>query len=124
MKKVMKTVKILATVFLLSLCFVSFSQSTKTSTQKSVYFVQTSHTPEQCLNTLTEIKSKGDAFLSKFEFGCMSGNHTGYAFLEGTSEENVRMMLPKDAQATADIKKVGKFTSAQIEQLHKDHPSK
>jgi hypothetical protein len=123
----MKTLKVLTSVFLMSVCLVSFSQSTKsssTSSTKSVYFVQTTHTPEQCLNNLTETKSKGDAFLSKFEFGCMSGNHTGYAFLEGTSEDNVKMMLPKEAQSTAKIFKVDKFTAAQIENLHKQHESK
>jgi len=65
------------------------------------------------------MKGKGDAFLSKFEFGCMSGDHTAYAFLTGKSEDDVRQMLPKDEQASAKIQKVDKFTSEQIEKLHK-----
>lgn len=65
------------------------------------------------------MKSKGDLYLSKFEFGCMSGDHTGYAFLTGTSEENVRQILPKDVQSNAKIQKVDKFNSAQIEKFHK-----
>jgi hypothetical protein len=116
----MKTLRIITSAILLSLCLVSFSQTTKTSTKMNVYFVQTTHTPDQCLNNLNEMKGKGDAYLSKFEFGCMSGNHTGYAFLEGTSEQNVREMLPKDAQANAKILKVDKFTVAQVENLHKE----
>jgi hypothetical protein len=116
----MKTLKILTSALLLSLCFVSFSQTSKPSAKMNVYFVQTSHTPEQCIQALTDLKGKGDAYLSKFEFGCMSGNHTGYAFLEGSSEENVRQMLPKEAQDNAKIQKVDKFTSDQIEKLHKD----
>jgi hypothetical protein len=82
------------------------------------------HNPEQCLKNLDEMKVKGDAFLPKFEFGCNSGNHTGYAFLEGTSEENIRQMLPKEAQENAKILKVDKFTLAQIEQIHKDQLKK
>lgn len=120
----MKTLKVLTSAVLLSLCLVSFSQSTKSASTMNVYFVQTTHNPDQCLNTLGEMKNKGDAFLAKFEFGCLSGNHTGYAFLQGTSEENVKQMLPKDAQATAKIFKVDKFTAAQIENLHKEHPAK
>jgi hypothetical protein len=54
----------------------------------------------------------------------MSGNHTGYAFLQATSVENVRKMLPKDAQANATIQKVEKFSSAQIEEFHKEHSGK
>lgn len=115
----MKTLKIISTAFLLSLCLVSFSQSTSAGAKANVYFVLTTHTPEQCLKTLDDMKGKGDAFLSKFEFGCMSGDHTAYAFLEGKSEEDVRQMLPKDVQATAKIQKVDKFTPDQIEKLQK-----
>ena len=120
----MKTLKIITSAFLLTLCVVSFGQTPKTSVKTNVYFVQMIHNPEQCLKNLDEMKVKGDAFLSKFEFGCMSGNHTGYAFLEGTSEENIRLMLPKEAQSNAKILKVDKYTLAQIEQIHKDQVKK
>jgi hypothetical protein len=73
------------------------------------------------MNVLSDMKGKGDVLLSKFEFGCMSGDHTGYAFLEGASEENIRQMLPEAEQKTAKVTKVDKFTAAQIEKLHKDH---
>lgn len=115
----MKTLKVISTAFLLSLCVVSFSQSTSAGAKTNVYFVQAPHTPDQCIKTLDDLKGKGDAFLSKFEFGCMSGDHTGYAFLEGKSEDDVRQMLPKDIQANAKIQKVDKFTPDQIEKLHK-----
>jgi hypothetical protein len=49
------------------------------------FLVQIKHTPEQCVKTLCEVKAKGVAFLPKFEWGCMSGDHTAYAFLEGMS---------------------------------------
>ena len=117
----MKTIKIITSVFLLSFCLMSYSQSTTSSTKTNVYFVQMSHTPEQCLNDLMDMKTKGDTYLSKFVFGCNSGDHTGYAFLNGKSEDDVRMMLPKDEQESAKIKKVDKFTAAQIEQIHKGH---
>ena len=117
----MKSLKVISSVFLLSLCLVSFGQSTPAASGKmSVYFVQAPHTPEQCLGTLTDLKTKGDQYLSKFEFGCMSGDHTAYAFLEGKSEEDVKMMLPKDMQALAKVEKVDKFTPEQIEKIHKD----
>jgi hypothetical protein len=115
----MKTKKVFSSVVLLMLCIVSFNQSATTTAKTSVYFVQVPHTPEQCLKTLDDMKGKGDAFLSKFEFGCESGDHTAYAFLTGKSEDDVRQMLPKDAQASAKIQKVDKFSSDQIEKLHK-----
>jgi hypothetical protein len=115
----MKTLKIISSVFLLSLCLVSFGQSAPTNDKTKVYYVQAKHTPEQCLNALDEFKGKGDAVLSKFEWGCMAGDHTAYAFLEAKSEADVKQMLPKDVQATAKIQKVEKFTPDQIEKFHK-----
>jgi hypothetical protein len=50
----------------------------------------------------------------------MSGDHTGYAFLEGRSESEIRQMLPRNSQANARIQKVDKFTPDQIENIHKD----
>jgi hypothetical protein len=117
----MKTIKLFSTAFLLVLSTIAFSQSASTGAKPNVYLVSIPHTPEQCLNTLTDIKSKGDQFLAKFQWGCMSGDHTAYAFLEGKSESDVRQMLPKDTQTIAKVQKVDKFTSDQIEKIHKDH---
>jgi hypothetical protein len=115
----MKTLRFITSAFLFTLCLISFGQTAPASAKMNVYFVQAPHTPEQCIANLTDTKAKGDAFLAKFEFGCMSGDHTAYAFLEGKSVEDVRMMLPKEVQANAKIQKVDKFTADQIEKLHK-----
>jgi hypothetical protein len=118
----MKTIKVFSALLLMSLCMVSFGQAKPAAApaaKSNVYYVQLTHTPEQCMKMLDDMKTKGDAYLSKFEFGCMSGDHTAYGFLTGKSEDDVRQMLPKEEQASAKIQKVDKFTSAQIEQLHK-----
>jgi len=91
-----------------------------TSPGQNMYFVQVPHTHEQCMNMLTEMKDKGETYLSKFCFGCMSGDHTAYAFLKGNSEEEVRKSLPKDEQAGAKIQKVDQFTIAQLNKMHQD----
>jgi len=85
----------------------------------STFFVQVPHTKEQCMQALDEMKNKGDAFLTSFEYGCVSGDHTAYGFLKGTSKDAVKQMLPKSEQADAKIVKVKKFTSAEIESMHK-----
>jgi hypothetical protein len=84
----------------------------------SDYFVQVPHTKEQCLKSLTEMKGKGDELLSKFEYGCVSGDHTAYGFLKGQSVENVKSMLPASEQVNAKIVKVKKLTVADIEKMH------
>jgi hypothetical protein len=117
----MKTLKFIMIAMMLGIVGSTFAQSTKAAANSSVFLVQVPHTKEQCMNMMSDMKGKGDAFLSKFQFGCMSGDHTAYAFLEGASEESIRQMLPPDEQKAAKIEKVDKFTAAQIEKMHKDH---
>ena len=121
----MKKMKMIMAIAIISMATSAFSQSApKPAQTTNKYFVTAPHTPEQCMNNLVELKQKGDAYLSKFYFGCNSGDHTSYAFLEGTSEQDVRNMLPKEEQAVAKIEKVDKFTVAQVEKIHKDHAQK
>ena len=117
----MKTLKLFMLAFMVGIFGSSFAQDAKSAAKPSVYFIQAPHTKEQCMTTLVEMKDKGDAYLSKFEFGCMSGDHTAYGFMEGTSEESIRKMLPAMEQKTAKITKVNKMTVAEIEKMHKDH---
>jgi len=85
----------------------------------SNFFVQIPHTKEQCMQSLDEMKSKGDQLLSHFEYGCVSGDHTAYGFVKGQSVDAVKQMLPKTGQASAKMVKVKKFTSSEIEGMHK-----
>lgn len=86
---------------------------------KNTYLVIAPHTPEQCMKMMNEMKSKGTAYLSKFKFGCMAGDHTAYAFLTASSEDAVRKMLPEDLQVSAKIQKVEALSPAKIEKMHK-----
>ena len=117
----MKTLKLLMMVTMIGMFGSTFAQSTKSSAKSLTFFVKAPHTHEQCMQTMVGFKDKGDAILSKFQFGCMSGDHTGYAFIKGTSAENVRLMLPVNEQKSAEIAKVDQFTTEQIEKLHKEH---
>jgi len=91
----------------------------ETAAMNRTFFVKAPHTVEQCMHVLDETKEKGEDYLSKFKFGCMSGDHAFYSFIEASSEEDVRRMLPKDLQATAMIEKVDTFTPKQIEEMHR-----
>lgn len=117
----MKTLRFLMVAILIGIAGSAFAQSSTSASKTQTYLVTIPHTPEQCLNTLDDMKAKGDAFLSKFEFGCMDGDHTAYAFVDGTSPDNVRKMLPEKQQKAAKIIKVNKMTAAQIEKIHKEH---
>jgi hypothetical protein len=86
---------------------------------KSKYMVIVSHTPEQCLTQLDEISAKGADLLNKFEWGCKSGDHTGYALIESESESAVKNMLPIDAHKNMKIVKVDRFTQEDLAAIHK-----
>ena len=119
----MKTLNLIIALMLLA-ASATFAQNAKKGTMTNTYFVMASHTPEQCLKSSMELKKKGDEFLSKFYFGCHSGDHTCYAFLMGSSEDDVRKMLPKDIQKQAKIQKVDKMTPEEIEKSHKESMKK
>jgi len=86
----------------------------------SHFLVIAPHTSESCANILSEMKGKSDAYLSKFYFGCNSGDHTAYAIIDAASEDAVKKMLPADMQKSAKIEKIDRFTAAQLEGMHKE----
>jgi hypothetical protein len=91
--------------------------TTSASAKDSRFMVIASHTPEDCLKTLDEANAKGKKFLGQFEWGCMVGDHTGYAMVEAKDEASVKSMLPASMQS-AKIVKINKFTADQIKSFH------
>ena len=104
---------------LVAMIFVSGYTGEQMASGKSKYFVKTTHTPEQCLSALEEISKTDPKLISKFQWACKSGDHTGYAILEGDSESGVMNKLPPSARSNAKIQKVDNFTPEQIAAMHK-----
>jgi hypothetical protein len=85
----------------------------------SRYIIETSHTPEQCLQALDQVLERGPDLLGKFDWGCMAGDHTGWAVIEAESRERLRGRVPPSILDSARIVEVGKFTPEQIRSFHK-----
>lgn len=83
------------------------------------YVIEAPHTPEECMNALDEALAKGPEVLDKFVFGCMKGVHTGYAYIDAKSKEDVSALIPKSMQAKVKITEVSKFTPEQVRSFHK-----
>ncbi|MEN6371568.1 MAG: hypothetical protein ABFD64_06085 [Armatimonadota bacterium] len=83
------------------------------------FMVESSHTKEECVQSLDELKNKEPEILDKMEFGCMSGVHTGWATVDAANESEVRNMIPSDLRDKARVVEVSKFTPEQIESFHK-----
>ena len=97
----------------------SEKSSSKSKAPMATYLVISPHTAEQCMKALDAVNAKGSKELSMWEFGCESGDHTGYLMVKASSEEEALSHVPADLRAEAKAMKVNKFTAAQIADMHK-----
>ena len=82
------------------------------------YFIESPHTKEECLQALDEILAEGPEVLARYDWGCMAGDHTGYATIEAGSEASARNMVPALVRNKTRVIEVGKFTPGQIRSFH------
>ncbi len=85
----------------------------------NTYLVIEPHTPEECLAVLDDIKEKDVKLLDRFDWGCMVGEHTGYAKVEAENDRAALEILPGRVREKARAIKLAKFTPKQIEEFHK-----
>ena len=85
----------------------------------SMYLVMAPHTSEECLTALDEFSKAGPKTLAMWDFGCGSGDHTGYCMVKAASEEEALSKVPAEMRDKAKAVKVNKFTAAQIAEMHK-----
>jgi hypothetical protein len=108
-------VTFVACLFVATALATSLSASSALANDK--FMVIASHTPEDCLKVLDDMSGKSSKLLSKFDWGCMAGDHTAYAVFDAKDEAAVKAMLPDDMK-NAKIVKLNKFTAAQIKSFH------
>ena len=83
------------------------------------YLIESPHTKEECLQALDETLARGPQNLAQFDWGCMAGQHVGWATVNAGSESEARNMVPSVVRDKARIVAVNKFTPDQIESFHK-----
>jgi hypothetical protein len=82
------------------------------------YLIETSHKPEDCVKALDTMAEQDKKLLSKMDWGCLSGDHTGYVIVDAASEQDARAKLPDALRADAKIVKLNKFTPKEIASFH------
>ncbi len=82
------------------------------------YFIESPHTPEECLRALDEVLAQSPKILAKFDWGCGAGEHTGWAVVEAESESAARNIVPGFIRKKARVVEVTKFTPEQIRSFH------
>ena len=111
-------IAVVAAVALLLAVPAAADRSSTSGTSSTRYLVITSHTPEKCLADLDAVMANKPEMLDRIEWGCKGGDHTGYIFLEASSEQAARQMLPAPMQATARVIKLNRFTADDIRSFH------
>ncbi len=101
----------------LALAFATAISPSSASAKGQRFLVIVNHTPESCLSDLDKVNAKGEKMLAMFDWGCMYGDHAGYAVIEANDEAAARAMLPAGLSQVKLIK-VGKFTREQIRSFH------
>lgn len=92
------------------------SAKAKPKMTASQYLVIAPHTPEQCAKALDDAASAGA--LSKWNFGCMDGDHTGYLMVTATSTEQALQNVPADERSGARAVKLHRFSAAELKDIH------
>lgn len=84
------------------------------------YLIKLPHTDAECLKALDEIAEKDSKLLPKVFWGCMAGDHTGYAIVDAKSESAAKEMVTAPSiRAKASVTEVKKFSQKDIASFHK-----
>jgi hypothetical protein len=97
----------------LTLPLVSHAKDAKA---KATYLVISPHTPEQCMKSIGDVNAAGS--LSKWNFGCLDGDHTGYLTVTAASAEEALKNVPEEERGQAKAIRLHKFTAAELKAAH------
>ena len=93
-------------------------QPTDQMVTMNTYLIKFPHTAKSCLSLLDELSSDSPEILDEIEWGCLSGDHTGYMIVNSKNEVGALQLLPAPIRNEVKVEKVDKFSITQIETLH------
>lgn len=77
------------------------------------------HNPQQCSAIMDDMADQNSPVLSQSFWGCMHGNHEGWAIVDAANRDDALNMVPEDIRNSARVTEVDQFSVAQIEQMHR-----
>lgn len=80
------------------------------------FLIESPHKKEDCSSVLKQVEALG--YLTHFEWGCASGNHTGFVIIEAESEAQARMVVPSMGRKEARVVKLNKYTPEMLKATH------
>ena len=82
------------------------------------FLIETPHREEDCLKLIQLLDAQG--YLMQFDWGCLSGVHTGWAVIEADNVAEARLVVPPLVRGQAHVVKVSKFDAATLARMHVD----
>jgi hypothetical protein len=80
------------------------------------YLVVSPHTEKDCAATLKQMLYIG--YITHFDWGCMDGDHTGWAIIEAANANEAKMVVPPTQRATTRVIRINKFSPSDIQNMH------
>jgi hypothetical protein len=80
------------------------------------FLVVSPHTAKDCSEALKQLLYTG--YITHFDWGCMDGEHTGWAIIEAENAKEATMVVPPVQRIHAKAIKLNKFSPADIKSMH------
>ena len=74
------------------------------------YLIETPHREQDCLHLIQQVNAAG--YLVHFDWGCMSGVHSGWAIIEAENEAQAHLAVPPLVRGQARVTKLNKFNAS------------
>lgn len=71
------------------------------------YLIESPHAAGDCKKVLESVYAQG--YLNNFDWGCMSGNHTGWVIIEAENESQALWVVPHFIRSKAKATRLVKF---------------
>jgi len=82
------------------------------------YLITSPHTLEDCLRVLDGFLQAGAHYLTKAEWGCQAGVHTGWLIVEANDDRDAELMVPPVFRRNAQVVRLNQFTAEQVRKFH------
>ncbi len=83
------------------------------------FLIELPHTNEECMQAMNEVSAKGSELLGKVAWGCNTGTHTGWAWVEAMDADEARDMITGAVlRPKARVTEVVTYTPEEIARLH------
>ena len=80
------------------------------------FLVISAHSGDECSKVLQDVLATG--YLTHFDWGCMDGEHTGWAVIEAESKREALLVVPPYARGRARVVQITKFTPEEVKGIH------